>query len=197
MLEAEEYQFLDGEQIVNGVPCYALKSPGKGILWFDARRTGVLLAREFYMNKSEHIDWRLEMSEHKEIKPGVWCPFRIRNIHFDVNAVTEEGRKRKVNDSVVKIVEARINDDVPQGLFDFPAVLPGAIQSFEDGTFKQIVPGGTDYQEEIIAWIKRRTGDRKERSNQWSMEFFSYLSVFLISCMVIWSRLNARDRTSR
>jgi hypothetical protein len=55
----------------------------------------------------------------------------------------------------VTILEVRVNDQVHDDLFRFQP-LPGSVQSFADERMEQVVPGGTDYLDEVTSWSKRQ-----------------------------------------
>jgi hypothetical protein len=187
VLESDKYLFLKELEDVEGIQCYVLELPGRSALWFDGRRMGVLLAREFYNKDNGEPEWRIEMSKHKEIKPGIWCPMELRNIHYDYNAPTEEGRKRRVLDAAFKVLDVRLNEDVPDELFEIPEPKPGTIQGFEDGGHKQIVPGGYDYIDEIADWIKRNVRHVKPVAKVSATEIVCHIVVIPISLYIIFS----------
>jgi hypothetical protein len=183
-LSSPDFIFRDDMEVVNEIPCWVLESPGRSTLWFDSRRLGVLVAREFYSRETRRLRSRIELSRHIEIAPAIWCPMEFRNIQYDYNAPTARGRQRKVADATFQVLAARVNDQVAQDLFDIPAPNSGALQAFEDGTYKQIAPGGSDdYLDSIVAWVRRHVRNEREawghRDTAWSLS----LSVASICCI--------------
>lgn len=142
---------------VQGRSCIVISKKNESALWFDANRAGVLMVREFYDKDTGVLQRRLEMSKHKEVKPGIWCPMEFRNIHFDCGASTSDGRKRRTLDATFRIDCVKLNEDVPAELFAIPEALPGTIQISRSGIFRQCVPGGYDYMDKMADWIQRNT----------------------------------------
>jgi hypothetical protein len=77
-----------------------LEYPGYDRLWIDTERGCALLARETHSSRNGALVQRIELSGHREVAPGIWLPSSIRNIQYDYNAVSEEGRRRRVIDAV-------------------------------------------------------------------------------------------------
>lgn len=186
VLESEKFAFRIEPEDVKGIPCYVLESPGRSVLWFDAKRIGVLMAREFFSKDTGVPTWRIEMSKHKEIKPGIWCPTELRNIYYDYNAPTEEGRMRRDLDAAFKVLDVRLNEEVPDELFEIPEPKAGAIQAFADGSYKQIAPGGYDYTDDIADWIQRNTTHEKPVSKISATEVIGHVAVYLIALYIFY-----------
>lgn len=140
------------QQLVDGHWCHVLEYPKHDRLWLDCERNCALLAREILNPKTGSILQRIEMKEHREVKPDIWVPMEFRNILFE-----ESGQKRdrrKLLDVVIKVLNVKVNEPLSDTLFSFEP-RPGSIQYFGDGRFEQKVPGGTEYLDEIVGWIQQ------------------------------------------
>jgi hypothetical protein len=197
VLRSETFHFRDEIEDVGGTQCYALESSGRSVLWFDAKRIGALVAREFYSKDTGVPTWRIEMSKFNEIKPGLWCPTELRNIQYNYNAPTKEGRRRQDVDAAFKVLDVRLNEDVPDELFEIPEPKPGAMQAFKDGSYKQVVPGGYDYMDETLDWIKRNVKYEKPASKVSVAEIVFHVAAIAISLYIIYSCWKSRQPSKR
>lgn len=198
VLESEKYVFRKELEDVDGIQCYVLECPGRSTLWFDANRIGVLMAREIYNEENRKPVWRAELSKHKEVKPGIWCPMEFKHIAYDSNAPSEEARRIRIIEPAFRVVDARFNEDVPEEMFEIPEPQPGTIQSFEDGSWKQVVPGGYDYMDGIADWIERTANDPPEAKLS-ATELICHVAVVLVSLYIIyrcwkWRPAGKRER---
>jgi hypothetical protein len=141
------YHLAPKQQTVNGRSCYILENPGHDRLWLDLDRGSALLAREFYDPQSGTRLQRIELTDHREIAPGIFFPMRWRNIIDDPQAPV---------DASITVLDVRLNDAVPASLFEFHPQA-GSVRVFDDGHFQQAAPGGTDYLDKLVAWIKEQS----------------------------------------
>lgn len=183
--KSREYQLRQDQALCGGVPCHVLECPGRGTLWFDANRDGCLMAREFYDKESGATIQHLAMSSHKELQPGIWCPMEFQNVVFDYKAPTEERRKRRLVDARFRVLNVKLNEDVPDELFEIPEPKPGSIQFFDDGSFEQAVPGGYDYLDEMAGWIERNVDYKKPVARASVTEVTCHVIAILISVHII------------
>lgn len=140
------------QELVAGHWCHVLEYAGHDRLWLDCERNCALLARETLDSKTGDVLQRIDMKGHREVKPGIWVPMEFRNIMFDLSG--QKGNRRKVADAVFKVLAIQVNDRLPDTLFRFEA-RPGSIEILDDGSFKQTVPGGSGYMDEMVGWVQR------------------------------------------
>jgi hypothetical protein len=150
-----DYVVRPTQDLIEGRWCHVLEYPGRDRLWLDVERDCALLVRETYHPRSHALAQRIEMKGHREIKPGIWVPMEFHNTRFRDSDQSED--QRKVVDAVVQVLNVRVNDPLPDAIFEFKP-RPGSIQIFENRRFEQKVAGGTDRLDEIVGWIRRYVG---------------------------------------
>jgi hypothetical protein len=142
------------QELVAGSWCDILEYPGHDRLWLDCSRGCALLAREVFDRGTKSLRQRIEAKEHREVEPGIWVPFALRNMIFNVDHSDSQGGKLvKTLDSTVHMLEVRLNEQVLDDVFRFEP-LPGSIESVDDKS-KQVVPGGTEFLDEMVNWTQR------------------------------------------
>jgi hypothetical protein len=149
----------DRQERIDGRWCHVLEYAGRDRLWLDAERECALLARETLSRANGALAQRIELWNHRMVAPGIWMPTMIRNIQFDYNAKTEEGRRRKIRyatNTILEIDVNRVNDD----LFRFRPP-PGALQLDRDRPALQIRPGGLDHLDRLSQWVRRHTSSKQ------------------------------------
>jgi hypothetical protein len=144
------------QELLNDRWCHILEFPGRDKLWLDCDRGCAILAREFFNRVKQKRVQRIETFEHREIQPGIWVPQAFRNMVFDPDKSEVQGSNLVASvDTVVKILEIRLNEQVHDDVFHFDP-LPGSVQTVADNLIEQAVPGGTEYLDEVIDGIKRQ-----------------------------------------
>ncbi len=140
-------------EIVDGHWCHVLERPEIDRLWIDTACGHTLVARETQSTKNGAMIQRIELGGQSEVGHGIWLPTRIRNTQYDYHAVTEEQRKRKVIDALIRVVEIRVND-LTADFFDFRPQ-PGALLMRPDGGPPiQTHLGGIDLLDDLARWVR-------------------------------------------
>jgi hypothetical protein len=147
------YRLRPEQELVGDRWCHVLEVPGKDRLWLDGDRAWAMMARELLGEDGRTVIQRVELSEHQQVKPGIWVPKKIRNLVWD-------DLGRKVTDAVLLVQEVQVNDPLPDSLFD-AQMKPGSVEITDDGTIVQRVPGGTDLLDEIVDWQGAHSALRK------------------------------------
>jgi len=143
------------QELVHGRWCHILENPGRDKLWLDCQRNCAILARELFDVQTGLLAERIESNGHWEVQPGTWAPSEFRNRLVDPTATPPNGANGvKTVDSVLKVLQVRLNDQVSDDLFRFEP-LPGSIELDEDGQLKQELPGSADYMESVVGWTQR------------------------------------------
>lgn len=191
-----KYIMRSEQELINGCWCHVLEYPGHERLWFDCERNCAFVAREIYHPKTGALAQRIEMKGHRQVKPGIWVPTELHNTMFE--DYDQHGNQRKFVDSIIRIVDVRINDQLPDTLFRFEP-RPGYVQIFKDRHFEQKVPGGTELLDEIVNWIQRYgqvyrvSTDRSVASIEAGIEYI-VLIVCVVAIFVLHWRKGIRGR---
>jgi hypothetical protein len=166
--------------------CQVLESPGVEVLYFDADRPGVLLEREHFgaggVRKQKFL-----LRDYREVRPGVWLPYRLENIHYAYEAATPEEREKVRVHIRATVLEARANS-LDDSFFRFDP-LPGALlMDRRTGEMRQTHPGGLDYLE---SHVRRVRPDPPARAGPGpaSLAWFAGLPLLaLIGVFEAWTR---------
>jgi hypothetical protein len=140
------------QELVNQRWCHILERPGLDRLWLDVERGCALLARETSLKVGGPLVQRIELGGHRQVADGVWLPGWMRNIQFDFNAPTEEGRRHVYRDAMHIVLEASANRDADVPTFH---ARPGELRLAGEGMPMQAVPGGQDHLDDLAQWIVR------------------------------------------
>lgn len=145
------YQARPQLEQVDGRWCHVLECPGRDQLWLDVERGCAVVARQIsYPNPP--LVHRVEFSDFREVLPGFWAPFLLRNIHYER---TPDGALGKaVLDATLTVLHVRLNEQVEDARFEFKP-LPGSVGKIGDQPLRQVVPGGEEYLDEVVEWIRR------------------------------------------
>jgi hypothetical protein len=162
-----EYQVVRPvQELVDGRWCHVLERPGLDRLWLDVERGCTLLARESSLKLGGTLVQRIELGGHRQVAAGVWLPGWMRNIQFDYNAPTEEGRRRAYRDTRHVVIEAWANRETNLPTFHRR---PGELRFGAEGTPTQVVPGGQDHLDDLAQWIVRHaTIARSDGHSPWT-----------------------------
>ncbi|HEY7424962.1 MAG TPA: hypothetical protein VH682_12095 [Gemmataceae bacterium] len=145
------YQARPQLEQVNGRCCHVLECPGRDQLWLDVERGCALVARQVRYTNPPRVH-RIEFANFREVLPGIWAPFTLRNIHYER---TPEGALRNIIlDATLTILRVRLNEQVEDSRFRFEP-LPGSVGRIGDRPSRQVVPGGEEYLDDVAEWIRR------------------------------------------
>src|SRR5439155_388366 len=143
------------QELVQERWCHILEYPGHDRLWVDCDHGCAILAREVFDPDKQIVVQRIESRAFQEVQPGIWMPFEFRNLVFDsAKSGQQKGKSVKIVDAILKVHKVRLNQDVQDDIFRFEPVA-GSIQTFDDDRTEQVVPGGTNYLDEVTDWIQR------------------------------------------
>jgi hypothetical protein len=143
------------QELVRGHWCHILECPGRDRLWLDCDRGCSIVTREIFEPKEGRLAQRIEASKHREVQPDIWVPTELRNVLFDIEgSPPPDGKPLATSEGTLSILEVRLNEDVADETFRFRP-RPASIETFEDESTKQTVPGGTDYLDELVDWSQR------------------------------------------
>jgi hypothetical protein len=181
------------QEKVEGHWCHVLERPGEDRLWIDVSRGCCLLAREFCNPKVGSAALRYELGDHQEVERGIWIPKRISGIIYNATALNPEERKQCVDDWTLTVLEARVNGQVDDALFQFRPS-PGALY-VEPGAFpKQTEPGGLELLDDLVYWIRQHIRPRKQQGHTWTIYVLIGLPILAIGS---WELLLRHQRRSR
>jgi hypothetical protein len=159
IIRSGRYAIAAQQERCDGVWCHVLEDPGRDRLWIDCARPFAIVAREVSDPTTGAAMARVEMTGHREEKPGVWVPREIHHIAFNYRAPTPEGWRERLVDSQVRILEVRLNEDVDAALFQPPPLPPGALRHLSPGRYEQVEPGGFDHMDHVAAWLRSQALD--------------------------------------
>ncbi len=129
--------------------CHVLERPGRDRLWIAPELGFATIAREVTRADSGVIIQRIEMSDFRPAGEGVWAPRELRNLAFDHEAATADGRMHPVMDSRLRILRVAINDAVDDRLLEPHPLQPGTLRILPDGGYYQETPGGADHIDKV------------------------------------------------
>ncbi|HTU94141.1 MAG TPA: hypothetical protein VMF69_28945 [Gemmataceae bacterium] len=136
---------------VNGRWCHVLECPGRDQLWLDVERGCAIVVRQISYPEQARVH-RVEFSNFREVLPGMWAPFALRNIHYE--RAPDGSLGKAVLDANLTVLRVRLNEQVDDARFQFKP-LPGSIGKIGDQPLRQAVPGGEEYLDEVVEWIRR------------------------------------------
>lgn len=152
VLKDSNYKMRPDMELVDGVPCWVLERGTTDTIWLDPQRGLAILKREFGRQDGTLLQ-RITAHDFDEVAPGLWLAHCYTNVVFDPH--TSSGDAPLV-DSVLRVREVIVNAQLPEALFRFePAA--GALEIHEDHSFTQVVPGGEDYREQVVEWMRTLT----------------------------------------
>lgn len=169
---------VDGDaRIIHGLSCIKLSHDHEVLYVFldDGLR---VIQRDSYDSDSGELVATSVFNEHFQLSPGIWCPRTIFYKRF-LNS-------KQISSSVCDVLSASTNQQPPELYRFVPS--PGAIRLDGIGTTspKQIVPGGTEYLAELVAWIQKYRLNRKQDAISDSKEVVIYgTAMLVIACLLI------------
>jgi hypothetical protein len=172
--------------------CHVLEYPGHDRLWLDCDRYCAVMAREV-MDPDSGKPWRrLEMDMHRELQPGIWVPTRMRHVEWRTDG--RSGKATRIVDIGLKIVDAQVNCDLPDGLFRFQPV-PGSLEISRDNHFVQRVPGGMEHLDDIASGAAAYAASVEEARPPRSESIAEYCVILLgVLAVVVPGRANVGRR---
>ena len=147
------YQARPQLEQVGGRWCHVLECPGRDQLWLDTDRGCALAARQISYPSLARVH-RIELADFREMPHGIWVPFRLRNLHYERRPNGDLGKV--ILDATLNVSRVRVNDDVDEARFRFEPQ-SGSVRLIEGRPLRQVAPGGEDYLEEVVDWIRRYT----------------------------------------
>jgi hypothetical protein len=177
------------QEEVDGRWCHILEYPGKDRLWLDVERGCILLKRETRSAVGGPLACRFQLGGYREVQPGIWLPGWIRNVQFDFHARTEQGRRRKVTDALIEILEGRANELAPE-FFQFQPE-PGTLSITPGKLPEQNIPGGHEHLDHLIQWWGRTGRKPPYRTSVWNQSIWlaPFLLVLVFDAWRTWRRL--------
>lgn len=149
--KSSAYQARPQLEQVNGRWCHVLEYPGRDQLWLDVERGCAVVARQISYPAQDRVH-RVEFSNFREMLPGIWAPFTLRNIHYE--RAPDGALGKAVHDATLTVLRVRLNEQVEDARFEFKP-LPGSVGQIGDRPLRQVVPGGEEYLDDVVAWIRR------------------------------------------
>jgi hypothetical protein len=146
-----KYQARPQPEHVGGRWCHVLECPGRDQLWLDVERGCAVVARQISYPDQDRVH-RVEFSNFREVLPGIWAPFTSRNIHY--KRAPDGALGKVVLDATLTVLRVRLNEQVEDARFEFKP-RPGSVGKIGDGPLRQAVPGGEEYLDEMVEWIRR------------------------------------------
>lgn len=148
--------------------CQVLECPGRDQLWLDIERSCAVVARQISYPR-QAIVHRVEFSNFREVLPGIWAPFTLRNIHYERSPNGAMGKA--VIDATLNVLRIRLNEQVDDARFRFEP-LPGSVGKIDGQPLRQVVPGGEEYLDEVVEWIRRYSPQATSPTNHRAPEIF-------------------------
>ena len=165
IIRSRRYSVAAQQELRDGVWCHVLEDPGRDRIWIDCARPFAIVARAIADITTGAEIAQVEMSGHREDKPGIWVPREIHYIQFSYRASTSEDRRERLIDSRTRILDVRLNEDVDEGLFRPGPMPPGALWRLPDGRYEQVKPGGFDHMDHLAAWVRSRKASSPPETN--------------------------------
>lgn len=151
--QSEAYQARPRLEQLGGRWCQVLECQGRDQLWLDVGRNCAVVARQIDYPEQARIH-RVELSDFRELLSGVWVPFRLRNLHY--KRAQDGAVGQLIVDATLTVLSVRLNEGVDDAQFRVHP-LPGSAGNNRDKPFGQTVPGGENYLDEVVEWIRRYT----------------------------------------
>lgn len=148
---SSKYQTRSQLEQVGSRWCHLLECPGRDRLWLDVERGCALVARQISYTNPPLVH-RVEFSNFQEVLPGLWAPFTLRNIHYE--RAPDGSLGKIVLDGTLNVLRVRLNEQVDDARFRFKP-LSGSVGKIGDQPMRQVVPGGEEYLDEVVEWIRR------------------------------------------
>jgi hypothetical protein len=156
------YQARPQLEQVGGRWCHVLEYPGRDQLWLDVDRGCAVVARQLSYPGLARVH-RIEFSDFRELLPGVWAPFRLRNLHYERGPDGAAGKV--ILDATLTVLRIRLNDDVDDARFRFEP-RPGSTGRTDGQPLRQTVAGGEEYLDEVVDWIRRYNPEAQAPTNR-------------------------------
>ena len=137
-----KYQVLPKPEEVDGATCWVIEWPGMDRICVDSNRGFAMVRRLYHWGPDKPPRFEMRNSEHKEVKPGLWLPFKQTVIRY-ASIVAEKlplwGKPASSTDYRVHKIEF---GNVPDSIFDVE--LPAGTTVFDiPRNFTYKVPGSS------------------------------------------------------
>lgn len=177
----------EAKEVSGRTCCLIAHKSGQDRLWVDLERGCCITRREFYGKNGSSLSSLLQMTRHREVVPGVWIPFAIRNTVFNASLSGTPGETR-TSDFTVSIKYAEINNVADEQFHFSPP--PGTLEILpEEGAHKtrQLVSGGYDLLDEYVGWIAKRTYSHSQTNHSaFSRKTIASLLAFACIAFFVW-----------
>jgi hypothetical protein len=170
-----------------------VECPGKDRIWLDASAALKMRKRELYAGNPEGkspnnppaASVRYELSDHREVTPGGWLPWRCRRTAFALDPAT--GAPMVLTEAWTNVREAEANR-VPDDTFRFTPP-PGTLIQNRDTLEVTRVPGGLSFLDEVIdstrANLPAAEAPSGRTAGAWKMSLLIGLNG-LMAGLVVW-----------
>jgi hypothetical protein len=181
---ATAYRLRDEPEPVEGVQCLVVENLNVEKLWFDPEKNFSLRRREWYAGP-DVLSVRYDLSEYKEVMPGIWFPRMLRRIVYEERRVPH-GTMPPVERETIGQLDRVIVNQVSEELFRFhpPA---GTLVWDRDSDEKWQTPGGLSWLDEVIQVANARNSRRavlaassSRRAVRRDMEAYVLVAVVLL-----------------
>jgi hypothetical protein len=153
-LDEPGYVVLPFQEERGGALCHVVELPGVDRLWIDPQTGFSLRGRLRFSGQPPVLVARYELSDFRQVGPGIWIPWRLRRTTYD-SLVRQGEQGPRLNRDVVAAVERVQINDVPEELFRFTPP-PGALVQDRDAHKTWQIPGGLSFLEDVTAVARRR-----------------------------------------
>jgi hypothetical protein len=160
----------------HGRQCFVLVNSERDVLWIDAERF-VLVSREVRDPSNGALEFKIDLTRHKEFARGIWLPTRLSNVQFDHTASDEAARQRRVLDAEIDVRELAVNSPIDPSVFEFTAP-DGALRT-QRLRPEQVRAGGEDLLDEVANWIRRHSppAPAQRAASSYMLDFLIALAV--------------------
>jgi hypothetical protein len=186
--KSNKYVVRPRQELIDGRWCHVLEYADHDCLWIDLDRGCAVLLRETRDPASNALVQKIESYEHAEVVPGLWAAKRFRNLLFD----RANPQKKTVDaEAVIRLIE--VNQPIAPEVFIFKPS-PGSIEISSGRHFSQVVPGGADLLDEMVARLNRYkptgndSGGGPSDASSWAINIVSCICVVAIACIGGWRR---------
>jgi hypothetical protein len=153
-LDAPGYGVLPFQEEQGGALCHVVERPGVDRLWIDPGIGFALRGRLRFAGQPPALAAGYEMSDFREAAPGIWLPWRVREIVYR-GPPRPGGDGPQVEHEVVgSVVRVQVND-VPEELFHFTPP-PGTLIQDRDAHKTWQVPGGLSFLDDVVTLARAR-----------------------------------------
>lgn len=151
-------RLLNESELVNGVPCRVIEDPNVEKLWLDPQKNFALTRRDWFAELDGLPSVRYELSEYKEVTPGIWFPWMLRRIVYDRRSEPTQVDPPVEMETIARVERVIVNR-VSNDLFRFHPP-PGTLIWDRDSDERWQTPGGLSWLDEVIHAVHARNTRR-------------------------------------